>query len=368
MNMVSLIDALMAKNVAFACWFSPETSQPQLIIDSAPRTVERMSELNTAQGFVFAPFKSSARTPIILLQPEIYLKTAEDITAVEKAISSLSSQEMHMDGNRYTNQATDFASYKEYVGKAIAQLQNADGELSKIVLSKIIEQPKGDESLGELFFALKKANPRVFIYIIKLPDGSVWLGATPEVLLSSNGDSMQTMSLAGTQALRDDKDYRWRAKEIEEQAFVSRYTLDTLNRYHITSYHTIGPEDYETSVVAHLKTTFLFSAKPIKHCLGEFVADLAPTPAVCGLPKQQAKQWISENEPHARDYYTGFLGEWRLHDDALNLFVNIRCLRALDTHYQLFTGGGITAKSDIQAEWNETDRKAQTLLQVLEKH
>lgn len=192
-----------------------------------------------------------------------------------------------------------------------------------------------------------------------------WLGATPETLLSRHNDVMQTMSLAGTQALRDDHDYRWRAKEIEEQAFVSRYTVDTLNRYGVRSYQTTGPENYETSVVAHLKTTFTFSAQPIAHCLGEFVADLSPTPAVCGLPKAQAKQWITENEPHRRDYYAGFLGEWYLSDNKIDLFVNIRCLRVLGSHYQLFTGSGITAKSDIVAEWNETERKATTLLQVL---
>ena len=116
---------------------------------------------------------------------------------------------------------------------------------------------------------------------------------------------MEVFSLAGTTVRRPNHEYAWHTKEIEEQAFVSRYLLDAFYRFSIYPYTTRGPETLESGKVAHLVTSFRFAAKKLEKNMGDFIAALHPTPAVCGYPKQKAAEFISKIEKHPRRYYTG---------------------------------------------------------------
>jgi len=140
--------------------------------------------------------------------------------------------------------------------------------------------------------------------------------------------------------------------------------LDVFFNFDIHQYKTIGPETLESGKVAHLKTSFFFPKEKVENQLGNFVAELHPTPAVCGLPKDLAHQYICENELYQRKYYTGYLGPWRL-DGKVSLFVNLRCMEITSDEYILYAGGGITARSVPEKEWDETNQKAKTLLSVI---
>ncbi|MBW6536489.1 MAG: chorismate-binding protein, partial [Mariniphaga sp.] len=50
----------------------------------------------------------------------------------------------------------------------------------------------------------------------------------------------------------------------------------------------------------------------------------------------------------------------------VGLFVNLRCMEILPQHYILYSGGGITARSVPEDEWEETNKKATTLLSAIE--
>ncbi len=90
---------------------------------------------------------------------------------------------------------------------------------------------------------------------------------------------------------------------------------------------------------------------------------LHPTPAVAGVPVEKSLAFLNANETHDRSYYAGFLGP--MESSVVRLFVNIRCAKVLSNHLQLYVGGGITAESIPEAEWNESQRKAETLLNIL---
>ncbi|WP_313791385.1 chorismate-binding protein [Lacinutrix neustonica] len=110
-----------------------------------------------------------------------------------------------------------------------------------------------------------------------------------------------------------------------------------------------------------------------------------PTPAVCGLPKATAKQFILENENYKREFYTGFLGElncqertsrntnrrnvennaYNLVNTVSNLYVNLRCMQLSDVQASIYVGGGITKDSMPKKEWEETVNKAETMKKVL---
>ena len=74
---------------------------------------------------------------------------------------------------------------------------------------------------------------------------------------------------------------------------------------------------------------------------------------------------IKELEEHDRELYCGFLGE--LNDKKTELYINLRCAKVFKNSLNLYVGGGITNKSEIEKEFEETKIKSQTLLSVIKK-
>ena len=198
--------------------------------------------------------------------------------------------------------------------------------------------------------------------LFSAPQCGTWLMATPEVLLVHGDDSWHTMALAGTMCYSDELP-SWSEKNVQEQAYVARYVKDCLERY--SDEVTLnGPFTNRAGKLVHLRTDFSFRLND-NVPIGKLLADLHPTPAVCGLPKQEAHRFILNNETCSRSYYSGFSGPFNLDGDTA-LFVSLRCMRILSDHYRLYAGGGILPQSDETQEWNETTAKMQAMQSLIE--
>jgi len=357
-----VLDQLLEKQIAFACWFNPKDNRMGIVAGNAAdvKLFDRFDQLNGEAGFVFAPYRITEKCPVILLKPAVYL---EDFNSADQL--NFSNLEP-LNAEEKTGDPCKICTKEEYIRtieETVATIR--EGDLSKVIISRQIPVERTSRSLGSIFFQLHDQTTNAFIYLVNLPAAGIWMGATPEVLLKLDGRIFETVSLAGTQVRKyDSDDYYWNTKDIEEQAFVSRYMLDVFFNFDIHQYKTIGPETLESGKVAHLKTSFFFPAEKIENCLGNFIAELHPTPAVCGLPKNLADEFIREKEKHDRKYYTGYLGPWKL-NQQVNLFVNLRCMEITDDEFILYAGGGITSKSIPEREWDETNQKTRTLLAVI---
>jgi len=356
------LDQLIQKRIAFASWFYPKESRMGLIIGDASDVMffDRFDRLNGEAGFVFAPYRITGKSPVILLKPKVYF---EDFPADDGLdINSFEPFDTNDEAEICTVQSKD--EYLKLIQETISSI--CEGALSKVIISRQIPVKRTDTSLGGTFLQLHDQTPNAFAYLVNLPVAGIWMGATPEVLIKSDGNRFETVSLAGTQVRKPvTDDYYWSTKDIEEQAFVSRYMLDVFFNFDIHQYKTTGPETLESGKVAHLKTSFFFPVEKIEKCLGNFIADLHPTPAVCGLPKDLAAEFILKNEVYERKYYTGYLGPWRLNRQVA-LFVNLRCMEITSKEFILYAGGGITSHSVPEKEWEETNQKANTLLSVID--
>jgi isochorismate synthase len=361
-NLALLIDRLLTKNCSFAIWSMPGSNTPEILIPEKEELVypALFNKLNGQEGFVFAPYQISKNAPLVLLKPGVYKKGLQQILELDGDLikKEEASESAVIDPFFITREA-----YLDDIEETIRVIKNT--KLAKVIVSRLIPFQRTNESIGEIYVQLFNQTPNAFVYLTNLPDAGLWMGATPEVLLKSDGKKLETVSLAGTQSRRSDDDYSWHTKEIEEQAFVSRYLLDVFYRFNIHPYTTQGPETMVSGKVAHLSTSFRFSAKKLASNLGDFIADLHPTPAVCGYPKAKAAHYIPTIEKHDRRYYTGYLGPWRLNGDV-GLFVNLRCMEIKPQQYILYSGGGITARSVPEDEWEETNKKATTLLSAIE--
>jgi isochorismate synthase len=226
--------------------------------------------------------------------------------------------------------------------------------LKKVVLSRIKEVDYDKDPI-EIFKSLNSQHPSTFNYIFSSAVFGCWMGATPEVLLQKTEDALETVSLAGT-ILQSES---WTKKEREEQQFVTDYIVSTLENNNLKA-ETHGPVDQNNGIVKHLKTEIKAKSNS-ETDFRSLLEQLHPTPATCGIPTKESMDFIIASEIHNRKFYTGYILLNFLKPMA---FVNLRCMELGKTTAQLYLGGGLTAMSEVEKEWEETERKAQTLLKA----
>lgn len=234
-------------------------------------------------------------------------------------------------------------------------------ELPKVVFSRIDVVPAAVDVI-ELFKELESSYPQTLVYYMQSEEWGCWIGASPETLLQQVGDeAYRTMALAGTLPA-DAVQAKWSDKEIKEQEYVVEYIKDVIEAFG-SMIDITARKEVVAGPVKHLRTDFILNLSGYN--VPSFIQRLHPTPAVCGIPKDRAERCYEKYESHDRRLYTGFLGWWS--KEKLHLFVNLRCMQCFSNELNLFVGGGITADSDPLHEWEETDKKAQTLKQFIQQ-
>lgn len=328
-------------------------SLPQQDIVSA--LFQQTNELCTinefkASGFVFAPFEYKDSAYFI----------AEETS--EKLQSELMEGEIDQAPVLVAENASEQKKYMELVQKTIETIKSR--KANKIVISRFKNFPLAHFFFETLFTRLFTAYPTAFRYIWYHPKTGMWCGATPETLVQVEKDSFKTMSLAGTQSFTESGSVHWGPKELDEQQMVTDAITNSLQR--VTSVLKVSnPYSYRAGSLLHLRTDITGILKSGKATLTKIAATLHPTPAVCGCPQKFAKEYIHENEGYTREFYTGFLGPIQ-ENGASSLMVNLRCMKIENSTARIFVGGGITLGSQPQDEWQETQNKMQTMLQVLQ--
>lgn len=231
--------------------------------------------------------------------------------------------------------------------------------VEKAVYSRVKLQAFETKKAQLLFEELCLRYPSAFCYLISSELFGTWIGATPELLLKKEGLQINTIALASTHKVDEEK--AWNEKEMQEHQFVVKAIEDTLERNACFSIEKDGPKEHVAGPVKHLKTDF--TAILTQANTWNIAMDLHPTPAVCGTPRMQALDLIVSREMHNRELYAGVIGWYS--EEQTQLFVNLRCAKLQDDKAYLFVGGGYTIDSIPDLEWEETENKAQTLIQAM---
>ncbi len=256
---------------------------------------------------------------------------------------------------RTTIRKSDYLNTHHQLSQAIT-----DGELDKMVLSRIKSMPTEGSSAYDIFIQLLDTHPNAFVYLISHPDIGIWIGATPESLLSQKDDEIRTVALAGTKVNQLSSEIEWTQKEIDEHRYVELYFEECFNKHNI-SYSKSDVKTVTAGYVSHLKSEFRFRYGN----LGELIDILHPSPAIAGYPRQNAIELISKIENHDRRYYCGVIG--LIGKERKDLFVNLRCMELSTNQAYIYLGGGITSDSNPDSEWMETELKAKSLVSALSK-
>lgn len=304
----------------------------------------------TEIGFVFAPFNSEEKAVLFPLD------TSEFI--IENCVIA----ENFSFNDHFTGAINaDKEKHLHLVEKALDEINN--NELVKVVVSRKEEVPLKEFDVLLTFKKLLKTYTNAFVYVWFHPKVGLWFGATPETLLNISKSSFKTMSLAGTQVYVNSDEVVWKNKELEEQQLVTNFIEDQLKPIS-TNLKIDKKETVRAGNLLHLRSR-VEGTLGITSSLKALIRSLHPTPAVCGLPREEAEEFINKNENYKRTFYSGFLGELNFEDKNSSLFVNLRCMSVHENVASVYVGGGITKDSNAKKEWDETVAKTKTIKKVL---
>lgn len=247
------------------------------------------------------------------------------------------------------------------------------GELEKVVLARNLEvQLDSRPDLSRVLERLAVDYPDSYRFVFEARPGHAFYGASPELLVSLRAGDLRTMGLAGSAP-------RGRTR-AEDDAFAATLLADPKERQeHALVVDAIRrrlrpltsdlvapdlPQVLKLSNIQHLYTPIAGRLRT-RTDIVELVAQLHPTPALGGKPREAAIEFIRQNERSPRGLYAAPLG-WIDADLEGAFTVAIRSAVVQDKRVWLYAGAGIMPQSQPDKEWAETRLKFAPMLHALE--
>ena len=305
------------------------------------------------EGFVFHPFKITKENEPLFIEKNIF----EQVSIFElNKFSERFSCLLDIEKMPYCANRTSFVKLVSTMQSEL-HLQG----VTKTVASRIktVKTPQRIDPI-DLLRNLQENHPQHFNYLLFYPNKCMWIGSSPELLIEQQGKQIKTVSLAGTKKANANQD--WTDKELHEQNIVTQYIKNTLASVGAFNIDIGNLDSVNAGNIEHLKTVFTAKVKDVNPMT--IAQKLHPTPAVGGFPKKGGVGIVNICETHDRSYYTGFLG--MIEKKQANLYVNIRCAQIFKQKILVYLGAGITADSDPEKEWVETENKANSMLKAID--
>ncbi len=235
-------------------------------------------------------------------------------------------------------------------------------EVVKVVAARSVELPL-EESLEPpaILGELKRRFRQCTGFYLET-NGCAFLGATPERLVRVVGSHVETEALAGSAPPGRGEDLLESRKDTLEHQLV----LDEI----VTR---LGPlcdeiregrtRALELRNVGHLQTPIRARRRRAVRAL-DLVTALHPTPAVGGVPRDEALRWIAASERVSRGWYAGPFG-WLDASGNAEFVVALRSALLHGGVARLYAGAGIVSGSNPDAEWVETEAKMRAVGEAL---
>lgn len=330
------------QNLAFGFLFIPEI---QIFIGAVCKKnqverVEKTEHINSKNTFVAFPFSGTGAVGFALpntnpVEEDVERGPGPTIPPFEQTPKQV-----------YLNQ----------VEEAVALIQK--GDVRKLVLSRKSTVEFPPDGIPEFIRLLTENQLGANLCLMNLPEMGFWVSATPEILLERNEEEteLRTMALAGT--VKNSGSSQWTNKERAEQGLVGDYIRETLTLCHLDLIEENGPNPIAAGMISHLRTDYRIRVNG-KSDFDALAYQLHPTPAVGGIPKEKTLDLIRSLEGFDRQMYSGFAG---IRQAGFSRFVVLLRIGKIENNsITLYAGAGITADSEAEKEWLETEEKLKTL-------
>ncbi len=272
-------------------------------------------------------------------------------------------------GNSKLN-VIDAEDFEVAVKSALQSIQT--DELKKVVLAHAVDitSPRPFNPLYSVN-KLRIKYPNCYVFCTNNGKGQSFIGASPEHLISVRGNELTTEALAGSaprgQTASEDVHLGnlllSSKKDIREHRIVIESIAARLSQLGIEPEIPSHPCLLKLPNIQHLHTPIKAKMPENLHLL-DVLAELHPTPAVGGEPRDVACQKIRHYENFERGLYAAPIG-WVDYKGNGEFAVAIRSALLNRYHARLFAGAGIVADSDPSKESEEIKLKLQVLMEAL---
>jgi isochorismate synthase len=266
------------------------------------------------------------------------------------------------------------------VRRALATLRDPDTDLRKVVLARALDLScDAPLNVQTLLLRLAGADPHAYSYFADLSAagaefrGWALIGASPELLVARQGDTVTCQPFAGSAPRSADPDTDRAngaalvesAKNRIEHTLVVDEMRKALDPLCVDLQIAPTPQLSGTAALWHLSTPISARLRESSTSALDLAMALHPTPAVGGVPADDAAAMIAELEGD-RGFYAGAAGWCDRHGDG-RWVVSIRCavLSADRLSARAYSGGGIVADSEVLDEIDETTTKFRTILSAM---
>lgn len=259
--------------------------------------------------------------------------------------------------------------YKQAVDRMIRYIIEGDIYIVNMTQQLTV---KSDKVPLDVFYDLRENNPSPFGGYFDYGDFQI-VCASPERFLKMQKGHVNTRPIKGTRKRGEtpEEDMLMRTelekseKDKSELLMIVDLERNDLNRVcnpgsvKVTELFTV--EEYAT--VFHLVSDIEGDLEESKNIM-DLLEAAFPGGSITGAPKYRAMEIIDEMENNKRNLYTGSIGYLTLDGDC-DFNIVIRTALHKDGKYYLGVGGGITAESDLEFEYEETLQKAKAVLQAM---
>ncbi len=246
-----------------------------------------------------------------------------------------------------------------------------DGNIFQAVLSDQFTQKFSGDGL-DLFETLAGLSPAPYQFYLEI-EGRTYLGASPEMLLKSEKDQIETHPIAGTRPRGKDskeeaKQEKQLVRSIKERA--EHLMLVDLARNDLGRVAKPGSVKVDSFMkvrkfggVMHLVSKVSASLASDAHAL-QALASCFPAGTLSGAPKIRAMELISDLEGKARGFYGGAFIAASLTGE-LDSCITIRGISIENETATIQVGAGIVADSVPEKEYAEIEHKSRMTRQAL---
>ncbi len=267
-----------------------------------------------------------------------------------------------------THFSISFDQWEKNINNAIQAIKN--NQFNKVVLANATDFIcKQKISAYDLLALSQQKNTQCFHFLWQENKDSTFIGSSPERLYQRNQNILYTEALAGTAAVTNDieqtkQNGEWLLKDpkniLENQFVVDDICLNLKN---YTNSIEVGNAELKILPnVQHLR-------RLIKVVLNSHINDtqclqkIHPTAAIAGLPREKALPFIYKTENFKRGWYAGTLGYFNTNESEF--CVTLRSASITKNKITVYAGAGIVENSTAESEWQEIQRKALAIVNLL---
>ncbi|MFS0780447.1 isochorismate synthase [Bacillus sp. 1P06AnD] len=287
----------------------------------------------------------------------------------EELANRCQEQELSVTNRMLSVNEVDPEGWKQCVREAVHTITETD--MNKIVLARerriVFEKAIRSE---DVLAKLMEQQGTSFIFSIE-SGKDCFVGASPERLVKKQDKEMLSTCLAGSIARgmnETEDDQLGRAlltdpKNLVEHGYVVSMIKQSLEEVCTDVKVPAEPVLMKLKFIQHLYTP-VTAICPENISLLDVVKQLHPTPALGGLPKQKAVDWIRAHERLERGLYGGPLG-WMDAQGNGEYCVALRSALLQGKEASLFAGCGIVQDSVAEEEYKETEIKFKPMITAL---